>query len=164
MTVVLFSIVLTELFIVAGVDLKIKKISNLWILLNILLAFSFYIFSPDTHSLQIEQIYYPLGFIVIGFILFSLDIMGAGDSKYMASLFLILPYNLHSLFFEKLLLVTMTVGFFLLLYRVIVNRKEFKAYLMSRHWKGIQALIKSRFSYAPVILLAWILMGVEQWR
>lgn len=164
MSVVLFCIVLLELIVVAVIDLKTKKISNLWILVNVVLAALFYIFSPTTHTLQYELLLFPLGFIVIGFILFLLDIMGAGDSKFLASLFLIIPIDQQMVFFEKILLTTMMVGGILLLYRVVRNFHQFKAYVFSRYWSGIKTLIKSRFSYAPVILIAWLLMGVERWR
>ena len=161
---IIFGIILAELLCVAGIDLKTQKISNKWALLNIVLSIAFHVIFSSLYPFSWEIFLFPVGFIVIGFFLFLLNIMGAGDSKYLASLFLIIPAEFHLLFFEKLLLATIFIGAVLLTFKVLKNFSQVKAYFISRYWAGIKQLIKSRFSYAPVILIAWLLLGGELWR
>ena len=164
MAPLVFGTIFVELLLVAWIDFKTQKISNLWPLVNIVIAIILHITLKNYYPLAWETFIFPVGFIVIGFILFLLRIMGAGDSKYLASLFLIVPAEWHFLFFEKLILTTILIGSILLLFRVSKNYAQFKAYFISRYWVGLKELIKSRFSYAPVIFVAWILLGVDQWR
>ena len=164
MSPIIFGLILIQLLAVAWIDLKTHKISNRWAMLNVLLSVVFHIFFRSYYPLDWEVLLFPVGFIVIGFFLFLFNIMGAGDSKYLASLFLIVPVELHLGFFERLLLSTMLVGAFLLTAKVIKNFTQLRAYFIGHYWSGIKGIIKSRFSYAPVILIAWIILGVNQWR
>lgn len=160
---VVFLLILCELLIVAWVDFKTCKISNKWLLLNCLLAVAFYLVLPDVYRFSWEVFVFPVGFIVGGFFLYLANIMGAGDSKFLASLFLITPLEFHFPYFEKLIISTVITGAILLIYRISRNSGKLKAYLVNRYWEGIRATIKSRFSYAPVILLAWMLLGRSLW-
>jgi prepilin peptidase CpaA len=159
----IFSIILFELIVVAWIDLKIKKISNSWIISNLLLSFCLRFLFSDFYFWSWESLVYPAGWLFIGFILFQLKIMGAGDSKYLASLYLLIPLDLHWPMLEKLLFSTMIVGASLILIKVIKDFVQVKAQLLTGHWKGLLITVKSNFSYAPVILVAWILLGVENW-
>lgn len=159
-----FSLVLMELLVVAWIDFKTHKISNNWSLLNISLAVVLYFTLGTLYPLNWEVLFFPLGFIVIGFILYLMNIMGAGDSKFLASLFLLIPLEYHLLFFEKLVLSTIITGVFLLTYRIIRNSGKLKAYLISQYWEGVKVTLKSRFSYAPVIFMAWLILGLNIWR
>jgi hypothetical protein len=38
-----------------------------------------------------------------------------------------------------------------------------KAYISTAYWGGLKEMIKSNFSYAPVILLAWLWFGASLW-
>ena len=164
MNMIVFGLVLAELLAVAWIDLQTKKISNYWPLINLVVAVLLYIFMRDVYVLDWEVLIFPIGFIIIGFFLFLAHVMGAGDSKYIASLFLLVPTEYHFIFFEKLLSVTIVVGAVFLCFKIVRNFHQFRAYFLSRYWGGIKDLIKSRFSYAPVILIAWILLGVGQWK
>jgi len=159
-----FSLILIELLIVSWVDFKTKKISNYWIMSN--LIFATLLFSLGSHLYQLSWniFLFPLGFIGIGFILFLVNIMGAGDSKYLASLFVVTPFDYHFIFFEKIIISTIMVGTILLISKFFKHRREMVAFTFNRHWKGIQEIIRSRFSYAPVISVAWILLGMEIWK
>lgn len=158
-----FGFLACELLIVALLDLKNGKISNLWPLLNIGLFMIFLVVWPAQYQWDWTRLIFPVGFIVIGFILFLMDIMGAGDSKFLASLFLLIPAEYHFSYAEKLLLVTIIVGSLLLIRTIFINRKKINAYFLSHHWRAIAALVRSRFSYAPVMFLAWMLFGGEMW-
>lgn len=159
-----FALVLLELLVVAWIDFKTHKISNNWSLLNISLGVVLYFTLGSLYPFSWEVLLFPLGFILIGFILFLMNIMGAGDSKFLASLFLLIPLEYHLLFFEKLVLSTIITGAFLLTYRIIRNSGKLKAYLISHYWEGVKLTLKSRFSYAPVIFMAWLILGLDIWR
>jgi prepilin peptidase CpaA len=159
----IFALVTLELLIVGWIDLKTEKISNKWVLANVLLAVIFHMAFPSIYPFTWEVFLFPLGMIGVGFILYLLNIMGAGDSKFLASLFLIIPTELHLLFFEKLVLSTIVTGTCLLFFRIIKQGSTLRAYLISRHYAGIKQTLRSRFSYAPVITVAWILLGLGLW-
>lgn len=161
---VVFALVLAELLAVGWIDFKTQKISNKWIFVNLGIAVVLYIFARDLYPLNWEILFFPVGFIVVGFLLFLLNVMGAGDSKYLASLFLLIPLEYQLLFFEKLVVSTIFTGSILLAFKMISERERLKAYLLSRYWPGIRDTIKSRFSYAPVVTVAWILLGFNLWK
>ncbi len=158
----LFSFLLIELFIVSYIDIRKKIISNYWSILHLSIYLVLTIFSgelpPATHFI------FPFGMIAIGFILYLFHIMGAGDSKYLASLFLLIPTSLHMLYMEKLLTVTIFVGSILLTMKFVKSAAKIKAYLVTFYLKALRAELHSRFSYAPVILMAWILFGIDLWQ
>jgi prepilin peptidase CpaA len=162
MTAWLYLLLLTELMIISWIDLRTKKISNLWSVLNVVLAivaWSMGLLSPWSY----QVLFFPVGFVVIGFFLFNLGIMGAGDSKLLATLFLCLQLSYHLVYFEQLLYATLAVGFILLSLRVLKKWRDFRSLILGQHWQGLLTMIKSHFSYAPVMLLAWLLLGVKVW-
>ncbi len=89
MNLYLFLILLLELFVVSFIDVRVKKISNLWSIAHILIFAGMSIYAGTLP--EITHFIFPLGMIVTGFVLFVFHIMGAGDSKYLASLFLLIP-------------------------------------------------------------------------
>jgi prepilin peptidase CpaA len=159
----IYFLILVELFAVSWIDLKIKKISNLWFFLNLSLGIGLHFLQPELYVWEWATLLFPLGFIVGGFALFILGIMGAGDSKFLASLFLVIPLEHHALMFERLIYTTVLVGCVLLTVKIGRDFKIIKAYALSAYWSGLKASIKSSFSFAPVVFIAWILVGVELW-
>lgn len=157
----LYGLLLAELTVVAWIDLQTKKISNLWSLGNIIGGILLLALLPQNHPFSWELFFFPVGFVLVGFCLFLAGIMGAGDSKFLSTFFLMIPVGFHFPFFENLLISTILVGAILLASRVLKDFPKFRAYLISRHFRGIRELVRSRFSYAPVILLAWILTGLS---
>lgn len=159
-----FIIILIELLIVSWIDLKKKKISNVWFIVNLAICAGFHLLMPSLYPLSWEIILFPLGFVLIGFFLFLFHVMGAGDSKFLASLFLIVPLEYHLSFFSKIVSATILIGLLLILVSLFKNGSKLKAYLIGQYWEGIKETIKSRFSYAPVILIAWFMFGIELWK
>lgn len=159
----IYWLILTQLIFVSIIDIKIKKISNLWFFANLLLSLTFHFVYPEAYPWDWAVLVFPIGWIIIGFILFILGIMGAGDSKYLASLFLIVPIEQQVVMFEKIIYSTLIVAIILLAFKITKDFQKIKAYALSTYWQGIKESIRSRFSYAPVILLAWVLLGVGQW-
>ncbi len=159
----IYFLILSQLLIVSWIDIKIKKISNLWFGLNLILGIGFHIGYPDLYPTEWTALIFPIAWLVVGFILFVLGIMGAGDSKYLASLFLIIPIEQHAVMLEKIIYSTVVVGLVMLSIKIIRDFQKIKAYAFSSYWSGLKESLRSRFSYAPVILLAWIFLGVELW-
>ena len=107
---------------------------------------------------------FPVGFIVVGFLLFLINIMGAGDSKFLASLFLVVPLKYHQDLFERIVLTTVVIGIVSLVINLLKEKQKIQAFAINRHWKGAFQAMKSRFSYAPVIFIAWLSLGMFLWR
>lgn len=159
----IYFLILAELIVVSWIDIKIKKISNLWFLFNLILSLSLHIFNSLDYPFEWAALIYPVGWILVGFGLFVLGIMGAGDSKFLASLFLVIPPTHQFQMFEKIMYSTLVVGSVLLTLKIAKDFNKIKAYALSSYWKGLKESMRSSFSFAPVILLAWILFGVEKW-
>lgn len=160
---IIFGLILIELMFVAWIDYKTEKISNKWIAVNAVASVILHLTVRTLYPWSWEVLLFPIGFVVVGFLLYLLNIMGAGDSKFLASLFLIVPLEFHLLFFSKIVISTIVVGAVLLMIRFIKHGPQLKAYFVSQYWEGIKITLKSRFSYAPVIFLAWIILGMNIW-
>ena len=158
----IYSLILLELAIISFIDIKTKKISNLWSIGQLVLAVLLY-FSFDTYQWSWTVLVYPLIWFVIGFGLFILGIMGAGDSKLIASLYFLIPLSLHHVMLEKILISTIVVGFMNFSIKIIRDFRTIKAYALSAYWQGFWVRMKSSFSFAPVVMMAWILLGVQLW-
>jgi prepilin peptidase CpaA len=164
MTIWIYLLILVELTIVSWFDIKIKKISNAWFVVNAVIAIVFHYLYPEVYPWELATFLFPSLWLLGGFLLFLLNIMGAGDSKYLASLFLIIPGELQISMLEKLIYTTCIVGFIMLLIKFIKDFQKIKAYAFSVYWGGLKEAIKSNFSYAPVIWLAWVVLGAGQWK
>lgn len=103
----------------------------------------------------------PLIALVVGILFFALKIMGAGDSKYLSSLLLLCPYDLHKIIILNIAYVTIVVGAIVFIVNVVRKRETFWNYLRSQQIAEAIKSIKSRFSYSPVMFLSWIWLG---WR
>jgi len=159
----IFILILSQLLIVSWVDIKTKSISNHWHLLNMACGLLAYLFLDQFYLFDWSLFILPISFILVGFVLFLAGVMGAGDSKYMAGLALVIPHRCHFLFFESLLYSTLLVGGILLTMKVIRDFKTIQVYILSRYWLALRDIIRSEFSYAPVILIAWIFTGLRIW-
>lgn len=152
---------LIQLLFISWIDLKTQKISNWWILVNV----SIYIFClfilPGSYSIDLATWLYPLGFFLIGFPLFLLGVMGAGDSKYLAGLFLIVPVGFQHDFFMKLLGATIICALILFGIRAIKHHALILWVFKTGQWHELRQLKGSRFSYAPVIILSWVWLAVD---
>lgn len=151
-----------QLIAVAIVDLKERKISNKWHFLNLILYVIFNFLFPDYFSFSLESIQYSLLFLGIGFLLFNLGVMGGGDSKYLATLFLIVPSATQDKLMYHIINVTILIALILCLKNILKHRKELWGKLKSRNLQGVKSYFGGKFPYAPVILLAWVVLNIEQ--
>ena len=87
----IYAYILIVLVFVAYLDFKYRKISNLCTILNIVSSISIFFLFPDHRFLILKSFYLPITIFIIGVILFKYRIMGGGDSKFLATLLLLIP-------------------------------------------------------------------------
>lgn len=159
MPILVYSLLTVELIIVAWGDIRFKRIPNLWSIFNIILFLIFSFVYSDFYKFAFEHFFFSLAFFFVGFFLFILKIMGGGDSKFLASLFLLIPATKHILFFRVLLYLTVLVGAGLLTYNTVKNFRELWLKVMTKDFSSIKEIYGSKFTYAPLILVSWIVFG-----
>jgi prepilin peptidase CpaA len=155
----IYSLVFVELAFVAWIDFKTSIISNYWFLVNILAFVLFSIFLPDVYVFSIKNFFLPLAFIFVGYMLFTLNIMGAGDSKYLFSLFILIPYESQDYMLYTLIYSTVVVGVMSFFINIYQNSKKLKLAFENKNVELIKGIFGKKFTYAPVILLSWIWFG-----
>jgi prepilin peptidase CpaA len=155
-----YAVLFIELLLVSYGDVRQKKISNIWSLVNIglyiILLFAF----PSDYEFSWNSLVFPMAFLFVGFFLFALKIMGGGDSKYLFSFFLLIPEKLHEEFFLCLIYLTIFVGGFLFLLNTIKNFAKLKEAIKYKSAYSIKQIYGKRFTYAPVIGLSWVCLGI----
>jgi prepilin peptidase CpaA len=155
----IYSLVFLELTFVAWIDFKTSIISNYWFLVNILAFVLFSIFLPDVYVFGIKNFFLPLAFIFVGYMLFTLNIMGAGDSKYLFSLFILIPYESQDYMLYTLIYSTVVVGGMSFFINIYQNTQKLKLAFENKNVELIKGIFGKKFTYAPVILLSWIWFG-----
>ena len=148
-----------ELIAVSWIDLKTQKISNGWTLLNIFLFFVLVIVLPQNYFFKLQTFFYSTVFLVVGFGLFLLKIMGGGDVKFLFSFFLLIPLALQETCLELLLYSTLFIGGVFLLVNFISHRKKVFLALAHKDIHLLKTCFGTKFSFAPVILVSWIWLG-----
>lgn len=157
---IIYLLVLIELIFVSWKDITTKKISNLWSILNIVVFIILTFALPEYYFWSWGTFLYSAVFLIIGFALFLLNIMGGGDSKYLFSFFLIIPMKLQELSFFYLLISTVVTGLMFFFMNIIANYKKLIGYLRAKDYQGVKSCFGSKFAFAPVILLAWLCVGL----
>jgi prepilin peptidase CpaA len=102
---------------------------------------------------------FALVFIVVGFGLYMFKIMGGGDSKFLATFFLLIPLNFQEQVFYYLLIITIIVGLIIFINNLIVSHEKIIESIKNKNIDGIKSCFGSKFAYAPVILITWIWFG-----
>jgi prepilin peptidase CpaA len=148
-----------QLLVVAYTDFKTKKISNIWFLINfIFFCVLSYIF-PQLYGWHINTFIFPIVFLLVGILLFWMNIMGGGDSKYLSSFYLLVPAAHQDTVFLYLLYTTIIVGSSLLLFNALQNFDKLVVLFRVYDLSGIKKIFGTRFTYAPVIFIAWMWFG-----
>tara|TARA_Y100000768_G_C23990649_1_gene692390 strand:- start:7276 stop:7773 length:498 start_codon:yes stop_codon:yes gene_type:complete len=156
----IYLFILIELFIVSYLDIKFRKIKNYWSILNIILALIFFILFPELYQFKVEAFGFSFVFFLVGFFLFTLKIMGGGDSKFLATFFLIIPTRAHDEVFIHLLSATVIIGIIFFVANIIQNFEGIVESFKNSDLKGVKNYFGKKFAYAPVILFSWISFGV----
>lgn len=157
---VLYYFLFLELIYISYLDIKYKKISNLWSIINIFLFIIISIVFREKFGISLRTFWVPLVFLFVGFVLFTLKIMGAGDVKFLFSFFLMIPQQYHEEGLLYLAYSTIIIGFFMIFKKVILNFSLLKYGLMMRDAKIIRSSLGGKLPYSPVILVSWIIMGI----
>jgi prepilin peptidase CpaA len=113
---------------------------------------------------KLQVLIFPLAFVFVGFALYLLNIMGGGDSKYLASLYLLVPLPFQEPVFIYLLYATVLVGSTLLLLNLLKNLDIIIIHLKMKDVAGIKRIFGKKFTYAPVIFIAWMWFGWQNYK
>ena len=140
-------------------DLRERKIPNIWALMNIAVYCFVFFFFPTFYDFNLKAMLFPMAFIGVGFVLFVFKIMGGGDSKFLASLFLIIPVKFQDKMFHYLILTTFLIGITFLIRSIWIHRKKLQLSFQRRDINGIKECFGSKFAYAPVVLISWVYLG-----
>tara|TARA_R110002072_G_scaffold288917_1_gene455596 strand:+ start:288035 stop:288541 length:507 start_codon:yes stop_codon:yes gene_type:complete len=161
MPIAVYLFLLIQLLVVSYVDIRKKIIANYWAIINLIFFIIALFLFRDTYVIAWKTFLYPFAFLFVGFALYALKIMGAGDSKYLFSFFFLIPNGYQEDFFVILAYSTVIVGFSLLIMNTI---KNFDIIISAIRWKNLRYIKEAygtKFSYAPVIAVAWIWFGIE---
>ena len=161
---VVYIFIAIQLLFVAYIDFKTQKISNMWMLINFLFFCLLTFVFPGVYIWSIQVFIFPLAFLFVGFGLFMLHIMGGGDSKYLSSLYLLVPLQFQETTFVYLLYATILVGSTLLLFNILKNFDIIIIHLRMRDIAGIKKIFGKKFTYAPVIFIAWMWFGWQNYK
>jgi prepilin peptidase CpaA len=159
MPATIYIFIFIQLLAVSIGDIFTKKIPNAYSILNIFLFFVFLFIFRQHYTPSLQLLLYSFIFLFVGFGLFLLRIMGGGDSKYLFSLFLLIPKTVQDIAFYYLLLSTIMIGTSFLLMNVVKNFAKIKAALQARNFLELKNCFGTKFSFAPVIFVAWGLVG-----
>ncbi|MBF0208508.1 MAG: prepilin peptidase [Oligoflexia bacterium] len=159
MPLAIYFLILLELLVVSYIDIKTKKISNYWSIINIVFCILSFSLLPHFYPLQSSIIVYPLAILFVGFVLFCVRVVGAGDVKLLATLFLLVPPYLHQDMFLQLTYLTILVGLSLLILNTIKNHRTLSKIFMDKNFYLLKNIYGTRFSFSPVILLSWPCLG-----
>lgn len=150
---------LIQLFIVSYFDIKYKKISNYWSLINIFFFVVCLFVFPEVYPFGLKILFLPFVIFIVSFALFTMRIMGAGDSKYLTTLYLMVPLNNQEESFWLLTFSTIIIGMTIFLVNLFQNLDKIIMSFKLKDVTGIKQAFGTRFSFAPVVLLAWIWFG-----
>lgn len=154
-----FIFISIQLLVVAYVDFKTSKISNIWLFINFFFFCVLTFVYPQVYVWHINALLFPVAFLLVGFALFVMNIMGGGDSKYLSSLYLLVPLGFQDIVFLYLLYTTVIVGSSLLLFNALKNFDNIVLMVKIGDVVGIKKVFGKKFTYAPVIFIAWMWFG-----
>lgn len=157
----IYLFILIEVIFVTYLDIKYRKIKNIWSLLNMIVALSLFSLFPEMYLLTVASFQYSLVFIIVGFLLFQLKIMGGGDSKYLASFFLIIPSAIQDQVFFYLLISTIIIGALFFIKNIVTHWSTIVDSFRTHNLAGVKSCFGTKFAYAPVILIAWLFTGIK---
>ena len=157
--IVVYIFIAIQLLYVAYIDFKTQLISNMWFIINVIFFVVLTFIFPDAYKWSIQILIFPLAFLFVGFVLFWMNIMGGGDSKYLSSLYLLIPVKFQEVTLIYLLYATVLVGSTLLLFNILKNFDTIWLHLRMGDIVGIKKIFGKKFTYAPVIFIAWMWFG-----
>lgn len=161
---VVYIFIAIQLLFVAYIDFKTRKISNIWMIINGLFFCLLTLIFPQAYNWSLGVFLFPVVFLFVGFGLFLMNIMGGGDSKYLSSLYLLIPLEFQETTFFYLLYATVLVGSTLLLFNLLKNLDIIIVHFRMGDIQGIKRIFGKKFTYAPVIFIAWMWFGWQNYK
>lgn len=162
--IVVYIFISIQLLFVAYIDFKTQKIANMWMLINFLFFCLLSAIFPTIYVWSLQAFFFPLAFLFVGFALYIMNIMGGGDSKYLSSLYLLVPLNMQETVFTYLLYATILVGSTLLLFNILKHLDIIIIHFKMKDIAGIKKIFGKKFTYAPVIFIAWMWFGWQNYK
>lgn len=153
---------LAELVVVSVLDIRQRVIKNYWPILNISLFVAFIFVYPNFYFFKWDTFVFSLTFLAVGFFLFLLKIMGAGDTKFLFSFFLLIPLSAQEGLFQLLLYSTVLIGCFFFFTNFIRHFEKIVQALKTKNYLLLKDCFGSKFPFAPVILLSWLWLGWKE--
>jgi len=157
----LYLFLIIQLAAVSYVDLKTKKISNIWFVLNVSVFLCLYFLFDGLYEITFVTFFYSIIFFIVGLFFFSIKIMGAGDSKYLVSFFILVPVRFQESALMNLLEATIIIGTIHFIFNSFKERKKIKRVFIEKKITLLRECYGKKFPFAPVILVSWMLFG---WR
>lgn len=154
--------ILLELVFVSYFDFRYQKISNKWSIVNFVVYFALLFLIPEFYVLSWSALFFPLVFLVITFFLYVVNIMGAGDSKFLFTFYLLVPETFHEDVFLCQAYLTVMIGGSLLIYNTYKNFDKLKLAYIHGDVGIVREVYGKKFAYAPVIFGAWIWFGLYE--
>ena len=151
---------LIQLLAVAWIDFKYRKIANAWSVLNVAI-FIISFFFINNSGFEFGHFYYPVIFFLVGFAFYTLRIMGGGDSKYLVSIYLLIPRYFHEGFLYVLLYVVVFIGVTQFIYNTYSGRKLLVDFWKYKDVVYLKNCYGKKFPFAPLILLSWIIFTMN---
>ncbi len=152
---------LIELSFVAYLDLKYKIIKNYWSFINLTIALILFIAFPHVYPFSLATFQFSIAFFIVGFLLYLLNIMGGGDSKFLATFFLLIPLENQEDVFYYLLVITVIIGLSVFTKNIVINFEKIINGLKMKNRQMVKECFGTKFPYAPVVWLTWIWMGIK---
>lgn len=153
----------SQLIIVSYMDIKIKKVSNYWILFNgLLFVFCLFLF-PNQYHFIFQTFILPIILLVFGFIFFKFGIMGAGDSKYLSSFYLLIPLSLQKEASIYCAYSIIAAGCLALIINTIKNTNNIIKAIKQSNISEIQGIYGNKIPFIPIVFLSWIWFGIDFW-
>jgi prepilin peptidase CpaA len=162
--IAVYIFLIIELLAVSYLDLKYQKISNVWPVINVILFILFCFIFPASYQFSIKTFAYTVTFFAVGFIFFLMKIMGGGDSKYLATFYLLVPIELQDEAFLSLLNATIIIASTMFIVNIIVGREYLFEAWREKKLDKIKMVFGKKFAYAPLILVSWIWFGVKNYQ
>lgn len=155
----IYLFVLVELIAVSYGDIKTNKIPNFWSILNLIAFIVLLWIAPGYYFFEPQTFLFSAVFLAVGFVLFLVNIMGAGDTKFLFTFFLLIPVTVHETTFYHLLMSTVLIGGFVFLQNILKHFRTLLDAFKNHDLQAVKNCFGTKFSFAPVILVAWLWLG-----
>ena len=101
---------------------------------------------------------------MVGFVFFLMKIMGGGDSKYLATFYLLVPIELQDEAFLALLFTTIIMAATMFVANIILGRAVILEAWHKRDVSLVKTIFGKKFAYAPLILVSWLWFGIKNYK